>query len=114
MNILWSSFRHVENAGDLPLFRKIQPKVIKIAKQMYGEKNVGSVRYGRVGETAYILITLLAVPDRAKGPASDDMFALNANLFEMLKDKLAGEAAVLDAYAPELGAAQKGRDLVNL
>ena len=114
MNILWPSFRRVETAGDISLFRRIQPRFTQLAKQMYGEKNVGAVRYGRVGGTAYILIDLVNEPDGAKGPASDEMFSLNANFYSVLEDRLAGEAEVLDAYPPELGADQKGRDLVDL
>lgn len=52
MNILWPSFRRAETAGDISLFRRIQPQFTQLAKQMYGEKNVGAVRYGRVGGTA--------------------------------------------------------------
>ena len=114
MNILRPSFRRAQNAGDMPLFRKMQGQVTEISKQIYGEKHVGAVRYGRVGGTAYILIDLLSEPDGAKGPASDHIFSLNANLYSVLKASLASEAAVLDACPAELGAARNGRNLLDL
>lgn len=71
MDMLWGSFRRQANAGDLTLFRKLQAPVTELAKRMYGETQVGRVRYGRLAETAYILIELTCEPDGAKGPAND-------------------------------------------
>lgn len=44
------------------------------------------VQHGRAGETSYIVINLITEPDGAKGPARDEFYLLNANLYEQARN----------------------------
>ncbi|KAK6819748.1 hypothetical protein PG987_016231 [Apiospora arundinis] len=78
MDMIWSGFRRSTNKGDMTLFRRLSPRLLELAKRMYGEDRVG-------GE-----------PAGAEGPASDAIMELNARFYEVLKDGQAGEAEAID------------------
>ncbi|KAK7956791.1 uncharacterized protein PG986_006013 [Apiospora aurea] len=94
--MLWSGFRRFPNKGDMSLFRRLSPRLLELAKCMYGEDRVGGVRFGRIKETAYILVILIKEPAGAEGPASDAIMELNARFYEVLKDGQAGEAEAIE------------------
>ncbi|KAK8011271.1 hypothetical protein PG990_010236 [Apiospora arundinis] len=96
MDMIWSGFRRSTNKGDMTLFRRLSPRLLELAKRMYGEDRVGGVRFGRVKETSYILVLLVKEPAGAEGPASDAIMELNARFYEVLKDGQAGEAEAID------------------
>ncbi|KAK7927758.1 hypothetical protein PG985_004756 [Apiospora marii] len=99
MDMLWSGFRRSPNRGDMSLFRRLSPRLLELAKRMYGEERVGQVRFGRIKETAYIVVILVKEPVGAEGPASDAITELNARFYEVLKDGQAGEAeAIAQCY----------------
>lgn len=99
MDMLWSGFRRSPNKGDMSLFRRLSPRLLELAKRMYGEERVGQVRFGRIKETAYIVVILVKEPVGAEGPASDAITELNARFYEVLKDGQAGEAeAIAQCY----------------
>ncbi|KAK8105903.1 uncharacterized protein PG998_003626 [Apiospora kogelbergensis] len=96
MDMLWSGFRRSPNKGDMTLFRKLSPRLLELAKRMYGEDRVGTVRFGQIKETAYILVILVKEPAGAEGPASDAIMELNARFYGVLMDGQAGEAEAID------------------
>ncbi|KAK8059698.1 hypothetical protein PG996_009628 [Apiospora saccharicola] len=99
MDMLWSGFRRSHNRGDISLFRRLSPRLLELAKRMYGEDRVGQVRFGRIKETAYIVVILVKEPVGAEGPASDAITELNARFYEVLKDGQADEAeAIAQCY----------------
>lgn len=116
MDRIWAGYRRSANKGDMTLFLRLRPKIKQLAQRMYGEENVGNLRFGKVKGTAYILIYLLKEPEGAEGHASDEFMALSANFYEVLKDGQAGEEAVVEKWLSELvekdGVAGKG--LVDL
>ncbi|KAI0132003.1 hypothetical protein BJ170DRAFT_679900 [Xylariales sp. AK1849] len=116
MDLIWTGYRRVPNRGDITLFKKLRPKILQLARRMYGQDRVGTVRYGKVKNTSYILIYLLKEPEGAEGHAADEFMALSANFYEVLKDGQAGEAEVINAGAPEVleNTGQYGRSLVEL
>lgn len=95
MDMLWSGFRRSPNRGNMSLFRQLSPRLLELARRMYGEDRVGQVRFGRIKETAYIVVLLVKEPVGAEGPASDAIAELNARFYEVLKDGQAGEAAAV-------------------
>ncbi|KAK7981940.1 hypothetical protein PG988_004178 [Apiospora saccharicola] len=95
MDMLWSGFRRSHNRGDISLFRRLSPRLLELAKRMYGEDRVGQVRFGRIKETAYIVVILVKEPVGAEGPASDAITELNARFYEVLKDGQADEAEAI-------------------
>ncbi|KAK8051389.1 hypothetical protein PG993_002774 [Apiospora rasikravindrae] len=86
MDMLWSGFRRSPNKGDMSIFRRLSPRLLELAKCMYGEDR----------DTAYILVILLKEPAGAKGPASDAIMELNARFYDVLKDGQAGEAEAIE------------------
>ncbi|KAK8042602.1 hypothetical protein PG994_013085 [Apiospora phragmitis] len=96
MDMLWSGFRRSPNKGDMALFRRLSPRLLELARRMYGQDRVVGMRFGRVKETAYILVLLIKEPAGAEGPASDAIMELNARFYEVLKDGQAGEAEAIE------------------
>jgi hypothetical protein len=113
MDLIWTGYRRSPNKGDMTLFLTLRPKIKQLAQRMYGEENVGDLRFGKVKDTAYILIYLLKEPEGAEGHASDEFMALSANFYEVLKDGQAGEETAIEqglVYRDSMG----GKSLVDL
>ncbi|ORY59468.1 uncharacterized protein BCR38DRAFT_412485 [Pseudomassariella vexata] len=87
MDKLFSVFKATPKTGTIADFIKLHPYVERLANHMYGKTNITKMAYGKVSDTAYIIIMLDHAPIGAEGSVQESFLRLNANFYEVLKDQ---------------------------